>query len=147
MSSAQRKTTDKPIRYQLKGIELLDCSLNHPKKHIPARMIFNFDIKLEHKIISDNNLIAVALTVDINDEQKSNKLGSIMASCIFEIPELKIYIDKNSNLPKLPEPFLTTINSISISTVRGVMFSQFRGTFLHNAILPVIDPKSFVMQK
>jgi hypothetical protein len=26
------------------------------------------------------------------------------------------------------------------------MFSQFRGTFLQNALLPVIDPKSFITQ-
>jgi hypothetical protein len=70
-----------------------------------------------------------------------------MVSFIFEIPDLKEYVDPKNNIPKLPEEFLTTINSISISTVRGVMFSQFKGTFLHNAILPVVDPKSFISQK
>jgi hypothetical protein len=147
MSTTKIKTAEKPISFQIKGIELLDFCFNHPKELIPVQMVFNFDIKLEHKILTDNNLIVVVVTIDIRNDQKSDKLGSIMVSCIFEVPELKDYIDKKSNTPNLPEGFLTTINSISLSTVRGVMFSQFRGTFLHNAILPVVDPKSFVSQK
>jgi hypothetical protein len=147
MSGAQKKSINKPVSFQLKGIELLDFCFNHPKKQIPAQMVFNFDIKLEHKIIADNNFIAVVVTIDINNDKRDIRLGSIMVSCIFEIPELKEYIDRKNNAPKLPEEYLTTINSISISTVRGVMFSQFRGTFLHNAILPVVDPKSIVSQK
>ena len=147
MSGAQKKSVNKPVSFQLKGIELLDFCFNHPKKQIPAQMVFNFDIKLEHKILADNNFIVVVVSIDINNDQRDIKLGSIMVSCIFEIPELKEYIDPKNNAPKLSEEFLTTINSISISTVRGVMFSQFSGTFLHNAILPVVDPKSFVSQK
>jgi uncharacterized protein YbbC (DUF1343 family) len=35
------------------------------------------------------------------------------------------------------------LNSISLSTTRGAMFSTFKGTFLHGAVLPIIDPKQF----
>ena len=148
MSGAQKKSVNKPVSFQLKGIELLDFCFNHPKELIPAQIVFNFEIKIEHKILADNNFVAVVVSIDIyNDQRRDIKLGSIMVSCIFEIPELKDYIDPKNNAPMLPEEFLITINSISISTVRGVMFSQFRGTFLHSAILPVVDPKSFVSQK
>jgi len=147
MSTTQKKAAAKPVRYQLKGIELLDFCFNHPKKQIPAQMVFNFDIKLEHKIPPDNNLIAVVVTIDIKDESRTNKLGSLIASCIYDVPDIKDYLDQKSKVPKFPDNFIATVNSITISTVRGVMFSQFRGTFLHNAILPVVDPKSFVTQK
>ena len=147
MSGTQKKSVNTLVSFQLKGIELLDFCFNNPKKLIPAQMVFNFDIKLEHKILADNNFIVVVVSIDINNDKRDIKFGSIMVSCIFEIPELKEYIDPKNNAPKLSEEFLTTINSISISTVRGVMFSQFSGTFLHNAILPVVDPKSFVSQK
>jgi hypothetical protein len=148
MPGTQKKSVNTLVSFQLKGIELLDFCFNHPKELIPAQMVFNFEIKIEHKILADNNFIAVVVSIDIyNDQRRDIKLGSIMVSCIFEIPQLKEYIDPKNKVPKLPEDFLTTINSISISTVRGVMFSQFRGTFLHNAILPVVDPKSFVSQK
>lgn len=147
MPGALKKSVNKPVSFQLKGIELLDFCFNHPKQQIPARMVFNFEIKIEHKILADNNFIAVVVAIEINNGQRESKLASILVSCIFEIPELKEYFNPKNNTPELPEEFLTTINFISISTVRGVMFSQFRGTFLHNAILPVVDPKSFVTQK
>jgi len=146
MSTTQKKVTAKPVRYQLKGIELMDFCFNHPKQQMPSQMVFNFDIKLEHKIPADNNLIAVVVTIEIKDGSSTNRLGSLMVSCIYDVPDIKDYIDKKTKVPKFPETFITTINSLSISTVRGLMFSQFRGTFLHNAILPVIDPKSFVSQ-
>ena len=141
-----KKSAVKSVSFQLKGIELLDFSLNHPKNEIPVNRVFNFEIKVEHKILVENNIIAVVITIDIYNDPKEAKLGSLMASCIFEIPGLKAYIDPKINLPEFPQDFLTTLNSISISTVRGLMFSQFRGTFLHNAILPVVDPKSLVTQ-
>lgn len=147
MSLTKTKSTVKHVRFQLRGIEILDFSFIHPKQPIPPQMAFNFDIKLEHKIPSDNRLIAVVVTVDVREENKPDKLGSLMASCVYEVPDINDYIDKNTNLPKFPELFMTTINSVTISTVRGIMFSQFRGTFLHNAVLPVVDPKSFVPQR
>lgn len=147
MSPTNKKHSEKLVRFQLKGIELLDFCFIHPKQPIPPQMVFNFDIKLEHKIPSDNKLIAVVVTIDVREGNKTDKLGSMMASCVYEVPDINDYIDKNTNLPKFPELFMTTINSVSISTVRGIMFSQFRGTFLHNAVLPVVDPKSFVPQR
>lgn len=146
MSEIRKKSSEKSVSFQLKGIELLDLYFNHPKNEIPAQMGFNFEIKVEHKILADNNIIAVVITIDINNNPKEGKLGSLMASCIFEIQGLKEFIDPKKSLPDLPQDFLAAINSISLSTVRGIMFSQFRGTFLHNAILPVLDPKSFVTQ-
>jgi len=43
----------------------------------------------------------------------------------------------------LPSEFITTINSLSLSTSRGILFMLFRGTFLHSAILPIIDSSDY----
>jgi hypothetical protein len=34
---------------------------------------------------------------------------------------------------------------MALSTMRGVLYSQYRGTFLHHAILPELDLKTIVM--
>jgi hypothetical protein len=36
------------------------------------------------------------------------------------------------------------LKQISISTIRGFMFSEFRGTHLHKAILPILLSESLV---
>lgn len=64
----------------------------------------------------------------------------------FYVPELETlndYYDKETNSVFLPEPLILTLNSISISTLRGIIYSEFRGTFLQNATLPIIDPKVY----
>ena len=63
----------------------------------------------------------------------------------FEFENLASFVvDKEV---KLPSDIIIAINSISISTIRGIMFSTFKGTYLHNAFLPVIDPKAFNIEK
>jgi hypothetical protein len=135
---------DQTFTFQIKGIEILDIKLNYPKKPLPTQTIFNFSIGLKHKINPENRLVIVITTIDILHEDKETLLASLQASCIFEIKNFEDYLIDGSQQVLFPEKHLVTLNSISISTVRGIMFSQFKGTFLHTAILPVIDPKDFV---
>jgi len=136
-----------PLNFQLKGVELLEACLNQPRQPIADLKVFQFDIKLEHKISVETKIVAVVIFVDLYNEQRDVKLGSISASCIFELVNLPDFIDTKKNNIDLPEEFLTAINSISISTARGIMFNQFRGTFLHHAFLPLVDPQSFEILK
>lgn len=138
---------NKEIKFQLKGIELLDVQLKHPEKKLPVQTIFRFDINLEHRINADNKLVIVVCTASIMNEDKSSQFGTIKASCIFEIANIEEFMAENKNQINFPETILTTFNSITISTVRGIMFSQFKGTFLHNALLPIINPQSFTVNK
>jgi hypothetical protein len=144
--SALQKEKD-PINYLLKGIELLDVAMNQPQLTPVDLIFFNFDIKLEHKINNDLKVIIVVIYVDLFNKEKSYKFGSISASCIFEVQDFEKFFDSKKNELNFPEDFLISINSIAISTTRGIMFSQFKGTYLHNAFLPIIDPRSFIVQK
>jgi len=135
------------ISFQLKGIELLDVQLNHPQKPLPAQTTFHFNINLEHRINAENKLVIVICTINVIHEDKTTNLGSLKASCIFEVENMQDFTLQDKNRIQFHEGILTTFNSISISTVRGIMFSQFKGTFLHNAHLPVINPQTFVVNK
>lgn len=132
---------EKEILFQLKGLELLDVKLVHQVKPLPSQLIFNFDISLEHRINVEKKMVVVVTSVAILHEDKNTLLGSIKASCVFEIQNILEFVDEKSKEIKMPNDILTTLNSISISTVRGIMFSQFKGTFLHNAHLPLVNPK------
>jgi hypothetical protein len=135
------------VNFKLNAIELLNTCLNHPKHAISDLKVFHFDIKIVHKLDVENKLIAVIICIDLFNEQRDLKLGSITASCIFEIANIIDFVDTKSNNISLPDDFLITINAITISTARGIMFDQFKGTFLHHAYLPIVDPKSFITQK
>ena len=132
------------IAFQIKTIELLDSCLVAPTQQLNTNTVFQFDINLEHRLNIDNNLVIVICSISILNENKDQLMGQLKSSCIYQVEKLRDHLDENSKSLKLPDDFIITLNSVSISTTRGLMFSLFRGTFLHNAVLPIIDPKSFV---
>ena len=125
---------------QLKAIELLDNSLSLPA--IPNVQITNFNITIESKADAINKFVFVIVSVEIKNDDQTLALGSIRVSCIYYVTNFEEMIKTNKEgLTEINPALLEIINSISISTTRGVMFSTFKGTFLHNAILPLVDPK------
>jgi hypothetical protein len=138
------KNKDIKIEFQVRAIELLNSSLQLPA--IPNASItnFNFNISIESRVDAPNKLVFVIVHIDIKNDDQSLVLGALSVSCIYEIANFEevITVEADGKLD-LPQLLIETLNSISISTTRGVMFSMFKGTFLHNAILPIIDPKQF----
>jgi hypothetical protein len=129
------------IGFRLKNIEFLQSSIAAINFVIGLDTIFKFNINIEHIVNIDENWIAIRPNVEIFIEDKDFILGKLSSSLIFEVENLASYVvDKDL---KLPSDIIMALNSISISTLRGIMFSTFKGTYLHNAFLPVIDPKAF----
>jgi hypothetical protein len=90
--------------------------------------------------------VFVTPSVEILSEDKKIILGSLKINCVFKFLELAEYCDSKTKKVKLPESIITTLNSIALSSCRGVMVSHFKGTILHSAILPLLDPSSFSME-
>lgn len=136
---------EKNISFRLKNIEFSQSSLSAIDYAIGIDTIFKFNINIEHLVNINENCIAIKPNVEIFTEDNAFILGKLSSSLIFEFENLASFVvDKEV---KLPSDIIIAINSISISTIRGIMFSTFKGTYLHNAFLPVIDPKAFNIEK
>ncbi len=136
------------IPFQIKNIEILEVNLAFPGPMIKENNTFHYNINLQHRINQKNKLIFIDTSIEILHQDKKTKLGFIKATCVYFVETLLDYkSDIEEKLIDLPQAFLNTLNSISISTTRGLMFSNFRGTFLHNAVLPIIDPQAFTAEK
>ena len=135
---------DLNVEMQIRAIELLNSSLHVPAAQNTAVTTFNFNISIESKADTPNKLVFVIVHIEIKNDDHSHVLGALSVSCIFEIINFDeiVKIDENGKLD-IPQTLIETLNIISISTTRGVMFSTFKGTFLHGAVLPIIDPKQF----
>lgn len=132
------------VEMHIRAIELLNGSLQFPSTPNTAVTTFNFNISIESKADAPNKLVFVIVHVEIKNDDHSLVLGALSVSCIFEIVNFDeiIKIEDNGKLD-IPQRLIETLNIISISTTRGVMFSTFKGTFLHGAVLPIIDSKLF----
>ncbi|MBN1184532.1 MAG: hypothetical protein JXB49_19725 [Bacteroidales bacterium] len=126
-------------RIQLKGIELLEVAVNIPKKKIEKEDIFNFNLNIEHKLDRSKELVFVIVSVGIfNNNDNTQQLGNIKTSCIYQVDNLDSFLNE-AKQAILPSDLTQSLNSISLSTTRGIMFSQFKGTHLHQAIIPLFD--------
>lgn len=142
MSALDSNMQTEIISLQLKAIELINVTLNHPGYLLQESVTFHYDLKIDHKINITTKTIFVVIDIEILNENKDFILGSVKVNCIFGIENLLDFVDSDNEV-NLPDQAVAILNSITISTARGIMFSQFKGTFLHHAYLPVIDPKSY----
>lgn len=104
----------------------------------------HYNINIENKIDYKMELVAVIVSIDISVPAIKQILGRIAVACVFEIENFNNIILLKNGISDIPRDLAIMLNSISISTTRGVMFGYFKGTFLHSAILPVVDPNKFV---
>jgi hypothetical protein len=141
---AKIENKDFNIKMQIRAIELLSSSLNLPTNPNTPVTNFNFNIRIESRADVINKLVFVIVHVEIKNDDQSVVLGTLSVSCIFEIANFEdvIKVEAGGKI-NIPQQLIETLNNISISTTRGVMFSTFKGTFLHSAVLPIIDHKKF----
>lgn len=137
---------EEEVNFQLKGIDIVDVFFKHPEVPLAKECQYNFDIKIEHKINGEEKLIIVAPTISVRIDNSDLTYGRIKINIFYHIQNLDDFIVQESKEYNIPESFITTLNSISISTARGLMFSIFKGTFLNNAILPIINPANFTKE-
>lgn len=142
---AKIKNKDFDVEMQIKSIELLKSELNLPANSNAPLINFNFNISVESRADAANKLVFVIVHVKIYNDDQSMILGALSLSCIFEIANFEhvVKVETDGQL-NIPQGLINTLNTISISTTRGVMFSIFKGTFLHGAVLPIIDPRELV---
>lgn len=139
---SNQSITDKvDIQFQLKRIELVETRITAPVPEKQKVKTFQYNLNVEHRIIPEQKLFLNMVSVDVLGDDQETLLGRVKVAYSFEINNFDDFVTKEKDRANIPEDILSLFNSLSISTTRGIMFSQFRGTYLHNATLPVIDPK------
>ena len=133
------------VKFSVIGIELLEFAIKSYNKLIPESTPYKYNINIDHRFnINEKNMFVIASVVIFGGSEEA-ELCTAKVSCIYNIDNLPDFVKEKKI--ELPEQFIFTINSISLSTVRGVLFTLFRGTHLHNLILPILDPKELKSSK
>jgi len=88
----------------------------------------------------EDNTVTVLAEAVLRDFKKQDQIGQFSALFQFGVDDLShVVIGNAPNQIEIPAPLLRSLLSISVSTLRGLMFGAFKGTYLHGAILPLID--------
>lgn len=146
---ASKNNIVEPFNIQLIAVDLVGLSLPVRYEGFADGMTFNFNMIAEERVYLEQNAILMTLHIKVSDspEHKEN-LGEISVACTFKAEQdLSKYRDSETNEFSIPQAARITMHSLSISTARGYMASEFRGTALRPAVLPIVDPKSFLAAK
>jgi len=129
------------ITYKINAVELLNLTMQHPTDQNVNYNAFHFDMKLQHRVNDENKLVFVITNVTVKSQDKQVEMATLQSSCIFEVENFENLMGQDQKV-QFPQEFLDEINAMAISTTRGIMYSEFKGTFLHKAILPVFKSES-----
>ena len=131
------------LKFKLKGVELIKSQLNSQPPNFAVQE-FQFTVNLETRLDPAQKVSIIITTAEIKSDNKPDILGVLSSACIFEIINFQeIFKQVSSDKFDAPDDIMFTLISISLSTLRGIMFEHFKGTHLHQAYLPIMDPKAF----
>lgn len=130
---------DNNFAFGLKGIEIINSVIKAPAERRKLTG-FTFDMRFRTNANIKESMVDVFVDVLIKDQEINDQVGQYSAVFQFSVDDLDKVVSGNElNQVEIPQPLLNTLFGISTSTLRGLMFSTFKGTFLHGAMLPLID--------
>ncbi|MCF1715147.1 hypothetical protein L0U88_10975 [Flavihumibacter sp. RY-1] len=130
----------KDIKIRFKSINLLSKSMNPKPDKDFDQEDFHFIINGKTNLQKEAKLIVSQTEVKIHpNKNRDILLGSILVECQFQVDDFADILDKTEESSiTFPKELDILIKTMSISTIRGIMYSEFNGTYLTNAILPII---------
>jgi hypothetical protein len=111
-----------------------------------------YDIKVAHNMMHnlEKELVKIRLFLDVNavvDDKPLNQGGNYEIDFFFKIEDLKDHYQINNEKPLFSGLFVSTLLAITYSTLRGMMFSLWKDTYLKSVILPVINVPDLLKSK
>jgi hypothetical protein len=133
------------MEYQIKGIDILSFTLIPPQKEVSTQVFF-YDFHVEYRLDVENSVLMVITAVTVKSDDQETQLGSLTTGCVYAVnpTDFQKIVERNGNAAKVKEEYMEEFYMESLATTRGLMFAQFRGTPLHYAFLPIIQPEELM---
>jgi uncharacterized protein (DUF2344 family) len=111
-----------------------------------------YDIKVAHNMMHnlEKEIVKIRLFLNVNavvDDKPINQGGNYEIDFFFKIEDLNDHFQINNEKPLFSGLFVTTLLAISYSTLRGMMFTLWKDTYLKSVILPVINVPDLLKSK
>lgn len=137
---------EKKLRIKIDGIEILDKKLNQVND-ITEDQEFRFEVKAQLSAQPEKKLAIVFAQVNVRKENGDEVLASLTIACGFSIPEIDEHFPIDEKGIKIPQDIDLMLRGMAISTLRGVLFAELRGTVLHKAYLPIVVPQTMTVDE
>jgi hypothetical protein len=138
------------ISFGIKEIKTLKFNLsNLPEVSNISKDKFKFEVFPATFIGYEESIIGFDVIIHIFIEEPSRKdICELIVRIIYDVINLHEIVPAESKAsPQIPEGFMHTLLSISLSTSRGVLFAKTEGSVLNGVSLPILNPLGFKLVK
>ena len=125
--------------YKLVNIDLISFALLPKPDHPFSKADVEFNIRQELQLDPAKEMVTAFTLIYFREAGKKEFMASIEVACMFEIKGMKKLIKKDdiAKGSTISEELDTAMNRIAVATSRGILFSQLKGTYLHEYIMPL----------
>jgi hypothetical protein len=110
--------------------------------------LIEFQSDFQFKVVKNEGKIICIVTVKLIVIETKEDFAELKVENAFNIEPfgevVKTVDDKNYDIPN---PVLHNLVSLSISTVRGILFEKLKGTIAQNEVYPLINAASLFKEK
>jgi hypothetical protein len=125
----------KALSYRIDSIDIIEKSLS-TRKQI-ENDVFLFNVKTQSFLDDNKRIVIIIVVVSVFKNEKEDYLAKIGVAVTFGIENYED-LKMEDGTYNIPLEFENTLKQIGISTTRGILYSELRGTRLHGAIMPII---------
>lgn len=103
---------------------------------------FNMNVKIEPK---KKEITIHNLTTIFADDSKTNYLGEIEATGVFELQNFEEVTEASKGM--MPNGIIAMYIGLLLSTTRGMLLLKTEGTAIEGALMPIVNTGSFFSPK
>ncbi|QRM89769.1 hypothetical protein FG167_11200 [Lacinutrix sp. WUR7] len=113
-----------------------------------AKPLVNFNSNFQFKVFPDKEMITCIVSVNVSIIETGESFCELNVENEFEIkPLAKIVKIEAEDKHNVPTEILRTIVSLSVSTVRGILYEKSKGSIIQGEVYPLINPMSLFEKK
>lgn len=113
-----------------------------------AKPLVNFNSNFQFKVLPDEERMNCIVSVIVSIIETGEPLCELNVKNAFDVKSLaKIVKTKKNGEFDVPTDILSTIVSLSISTVRGILHEKLKGTIIQGEVYPLINPSAIFGKK
>ncbi len=141
--------SNEPIGFRFSGIQILSKNYAMAPSDFDQSKGLSFTVLVETRTDEVTKIVSLIVFIKIlygadSELAKPVELASFSVAYYFEISDFEKVILKNEdNAFIIPQQLDSIIKPASISTTRGIIYSELRGTYLHQAIMPIVFIDNF----
>lgn len=139
------------VTFRISSIKTLKLLLDNTDEASKTdRNDFQFNISLTTFLDPVNKIIGFNVIQDIFiDKELTKKVCELITRIEFNVENFKEIVTHNDKIKefRIPDQFMMTLISISLSTSRGIFAAKVEGSALEGVYMPVVNPAQFKQQK